>query len=444
MKKEYVAIVAVVVVVIAIAAAYVVSLPPAPTTTTTTPTTTTTTTPTVTTPTVTTPKIEKVRIGLVEPMSGWASVFGIEAANGVRIAVQHINDSGGIKSLGGAKIELVEEDAGETVDKTKSAAERMAGVYKVPIVFGAYISKQTLAMCEVLDGKAIVMIDGLSDYITEQGFTTVFRATSPASYFGRGAVAGVLDWAEKKGVEIKTAAVLNEDSVFGRYVRIGMLEELMRRGVSVVYEKEYYYLITDVSSIMTELQSAKPDAVFHCPYFNDALLFARAVHELGSPAKIWAGGGACGWVDSPSIREGGAAVEYFTNSYVYNPRKNTTWNQKFVADFRALTGEDPADAAGEAYFSIWVIKEVLEEAGKRYPQDPLNVNHLVEILHTIEITSGPAIETYPGKVIAFDEKGDTKYPGIHVMQVQNGKSVTVWPFDVADGDMIIPRPDFSG
>ncbi|MBC7219696.1 MAG: ABC transporter substrate-binding protein, partial [Hadesarchaea archaeon] len=105
MKKEYVTIVAVVIVVIAIASAYVISMPP--------PTTTPPTTPT-------TPKIEKVTIGLVEPMSGWASVFGIEAANGVRIAVQHINDSGGIQSLGGAKIELVEEDAGESVDKTKS------------------------------------------------------------------------------------------------------------------------------------------------------------------------------------------------------------------------------------------------------------------------------------------------------------------------------------
>lgn len=392
------------------------------------------------------PKIEKIKIGIIEPLTGYDAVFGTEAVDAYKLAVKHINEEGGIISLGGAKLELVIEDDEDTTEGARLAAERMAEVHKVPIVAGAYISRHTLSMADVLRGKAILVADALSDYITSGEFKYVFRPAASSSKMGEAAVEAAIDIQKKMDPDhpIETAAVLNEDSVFGRYVRIGFERALYDAGISVVYIEEYRWDITDVGPLMTAIHAVEPDVVFICPYFSDALLWAKAIDERGPGAKFWFGAGECGFADASSIKEGGEAVEFLTNSYNLNPAKDTPWNIKFLSDFEEEYGYKPAGPAGCAYPGMWTIKEILEEVGRRYPDDPLNIDHLREIFLDIEITEGPAVETYSGDIMSFDELGNSEHPSPAVWQVIEGKSYVVWPFEWAERDPIYPRPDWGG
>jgi hypothetical protein len=71
---------------------------------------------------------------------------------GAETAIDEINAAGGIKTLGGAKLELVAIDAGDSAEKAKNAAQRL--VAQEPDVvdgMGAWLSTFTLAVTEVTE-----------------------------------------------------------------------------------------------------------------------------------------------------------------------------------------------------------------------------------------------------------------------------------------------------
>ena len=68
---------------------------------------------------------EDVKIALVAPLSGRWARQGQLKKMGAEMAIEEINAQGGIKALGGAKIVLREADAGDSVEKAVSAAQRV-------------------------------------------------------------------------------------------------------------------------------------------------------------------------------------------------------------------------------------------------------------------------------------------------------------------------------
>ena len=68
-----------------------------------------------------------VKIGTVIPLSGPFASIGQNIKAGAEMAIEDINAAGGIKSLGGAKLELVAADAEESVEKAKKRCAAAAG-----------------------------------------------------------------------------------------------------------------------------------------------------------------------------------------------------------------------------------------------------------------------------------------------------------------------------
>ncbi|RLG86577.1 MAG: hypothetical protein DRO15_05965 [Thermoprotei archaeon] len=428
-KYSYIiAIIIVVIVAIAGIAYYLTTLPP-------------------TTPTPTKPAIKEVVIGLVEPLTGKHAVFGLEAKQAAELAIKHINELGGIKSLGGAKLKLVTEDSGESPETGKLAAERLISKEHPVIILGAYISRITAGVAEVTEReKVILVMDALVDKLTEQGWKYVFRAAPKASQHGASAIEFIMDMAKKKGVEVKTVVVMNEDSIFGAYVAHGAIMKAKEYGLTILDHIEYPYDIADATPLVSRLIDLKPDVVVSVPYFHDAILIAKTVKELGFKPMFIAGAGGCGYTDPDSIKAAGAAVEYYTNTYSYNPARPTDWNKKFVNDFKAAFGKIPTEAGGIAYYSMWVIKEALEKAGEMFPEDPLNPDNLREAFLALDLTdeNSPAAQTYPTGHIKFAPNGDNLYAGTAIIQVINGEPHVVWPDPEPGIEPVFPRPEWSG
>jgi len=78
-----------------------------------------------------------IKIGTVVPLSGpWASI-GQNIKAGADFAIDEINAAGGIKALGGAKLELVAADAEDSVEKAKmqrSVYWRKSPIWSVALV----------------------------------------------------------------------------------------------------------------------------------------------------------------------------------------------------------------------------------------------------------------------------------------------------------------------
>ena len=67
----------------------------------------------------------EVKIAMMVPLSGPWARSGLLEQMGARMAVDDVNNAGGIKALGGAKLKLIEFDAGDSAEKAKDAAQRM-------------------------------------------------------------------------------------------------------------------------------------------------------------------------------------------------------------------------------------------------------------------------------------------------------------------------------
>jgi branched-chain amino acid transport system substrate-binding protein len=124
----------------------------------------------------------EVKIALVVPLSGPWARQGILEQMGAELAIEDVNNSGGIKALGGAKLKLVLYDTGDTAEKAKNAAQRL--VAQEPDVvggIGCWLSSFTLAVTEVTERAELPWLTlSYSDLITGRGFKYIFQ-TSPTA-----------------------------------------------------------------------------------------------------------------------------------------------------------------------------------------------------------------------------------------------------------------------
>jgi branched-chain amino acid transport system substrate-binding protein len=387
---------------------------------------------------------DEIVVGVVQPLTGSFAVFGQEGKLGAELAVKHINEAGGIKSLGGKKLRIAVEDAGEKPDSAKLATESMISKNHPVAILGLYISRFVMAASEVTDREKVILIaDALVPQVTQMGRQYLFRPGPTAKDHGALAYHFVRDLAKANNVEVKSMAVLNEDSANGRANTLGATEAALQDKFPVVTTLEYPYDITDATQIVQQLSKSGADFVIHTPYFNDAIVFGKAFKETGQWPMFLAGAGACGYVDPESIKALGEAAEGVSMTFSYNPAKNTPQNKKFVEDYKRLKGYIPTEGAGMNYYGAMVLYEALEYAGKNFPNDPLNPDNLRQAFLALDLKTGPAAETYPSPEIKFGPTGDNQFPGVVVLQVQKGEPKVVYPEAEAESKPIWPNPHFK-
>src|SRR5580698_8689296 len=125
---------------------------------------------------------KEVEIAMLVPLSGPWARQGILEKMGAELAIEDVNNAGGIKALGGAKLKLVELDTQDSAEKAKDAAQRMIAQYPNLVGgFGCWLSTFTLAVTEVTERAELPWLTlSYSDAITDRGFKYVFQ-TSPTA-----------------------------------------------------------------------------------------------------------------------------------------------------------------------------------------------------------------------------------------------------------------------
>src|ERR1700722_4383589 len=92
-----------------------------------------------------------IRVGVINSMSGSLAAYAQEGKPAFEYVIKKINAEGGIKSKGGAKIELVQADDTSQPARTAAEARRLITEEKVQLLTGTILSAQMLALTPVLD-----------------------------------------------------------------------------------------------------------------------------------------------------------------------------------------------------------------------------------------------------------------------------------------------------
>jgi branched-chain amino acid transport system substrate-binding protein len=127
-----------------------------------------------------------VNIGVIQPLSGTNAQFGINCRNGIEFVADAINATGGIKALGGAKINLVVSDATSNPSTASTVAEQMINQNELTAILGAFASALTLPVSEVAARADIPFLTmSFADEITGRGLESVFQVVAKASVIGK-------------------------------------------------------------------------------------------------------------------------------------------------------------------------------------------------------------------------------------------------------------------
>lgn len=342
---------------------------------------------------------EPIKIGLITPLTGPVSTYGISVRNSVVMGVDQINAQGGIK---GHPIHLIVLDDKGDATEAAQVARRLIDREKVSLIIGPVITPAVMAVAPICQAQGIPMITptGTGDLITTLG-DYIFRAAYKDSFQG-----SLMAQFAIESLGIKEAAIIydiaNDYSVG---LRAAFKETFQRLGGKIVTEESYSTGDTDFSAQLTSLSMRNLKALFIPDYYSAAGPILMQARQMGMDAVML---GVDGW-DSPELHllaggfeEGG----YIINHYSTEDQSPTT--QQYIKDYQATYGYTPDALAALGYDAILIVKEVLETVEFISAE---NIKHALGSVKNIEAATG---------TIDMDPEG-TPVKSAVVLQMKDGQ-----------------------
>ena len=368
---------------------------------------------------------EDVKIALVAPLSGRWARQGQLKKMGAEMAIEEINSQGGIKALGGAKIVLREADAGDSVEKAVSAAQRVLTREKISAGIGSWLSSFTLGVTEVAERLQVPWLSlSYADSITERGFKYTFQTSPVSSLQAEQALDLVTDLAKKNNRPIKKAAIVGDNTAATVFFFKPLREKLLAaKGIELVVDEVWTPPLADATAIAQKLRTTQPDIVFYgATNFPDSVQVLQKVKEFGVKSPIQ---GVGAWLVTPEYVStvGKETLDNIQTVVAAHPTKG---QDELVKKFVQRTKEpfmtqDPLCT----YSHVWLIKEAIEQARSADPKA------IRDALARIDISSGPAVAAFQPARVKFDERGRRVGATPLIVQWQGGEPFTVVPIAVA-------------
>lgn len=331
---------------------------------------------------------EKVKIGLIAPLTGDVKTFGESSKNAFLIAIEEYSKKG--KYM----IEpIIVDDKNDPTEGT-NAALKIITQNRVAAFVGPLTSKVALPVSEIANTNKVLMITGTATNpkVTvhdgkRKGY--VFRACYIDPFQGSVAATFAI-----KNLKAKNAAVLYD---VGNDYSKGLAEFFKKsfekgNGKIVAYES-YQKDDVDFSSLITKIATKKPDVIYIPDYYNKVALIAKQIREKGIKAPMLGGDG---W-DSPElIKIAGNAIvgSYFTNHY--SPDRKDPVTARFIQLYKAKHGVVPDALAALSYDATLLLLTALDNAKKI---DSTAIKNELEKIKNFKGSTG---------VINFDKNGDAQ------------------------------------
>ncbi|MEO6018950.1 MAG: ABC transporter substrate-binding protein [Knoellia sp.] len=370
-----------------------------------------------------------IKVASLHPLSGAAAADGQQMDNGAKLAVEAINAAGGIKSLDGAKLELVSADSQGKPEVGQSEAQRLIQEGVVGIV-GTYQSAVSANVATVAERNKVPFVIDVSsaDSILSQGYKYTFRVQPSASVIGQQGAQYLFDVSTAAGKPVKKVAFLHEQGPFGSGVRDAFTKKAGELGFEVGPAISYDAAsVSDLTTQITQVKASGADVLAVAGYYRDGVLVAKAVNSVKPPVNA-VYGVANGAFDLPQFtKEAGAAGEgYFDANY--HPDYTKEPMKELAALYKKQHNDDIRTGAVLAYDSVRVIADALERAKSSEP---------AKVREALTQTNFESLMAQSGP-IAFDEKGENKGAIPILMQVQKGVVNQTWPKDLAQAAPLYP------
>ena len=371
-----------------------------------------------------------IKIGLVHPVSGGLAYSGGQGRLGCQLAIDEINAAGGIKSMGGARLEAALGDSQSRPEVGVSEVERLhqEGVAAYVGCFSSAIALPATQAAAKYNTPFMIDV-GVSDNIVNRGLKNVFRL---APGFGKcvdDAIEGLGQVNKAAGGVAKKAVLVHEESEFGTGTAKLLAGKLPGIGIEVAEVIKHANPTRDFSNVALRIRSLRPDLVIMSNYQNEYVLLARTLHQqkvdLAAMFSVLGGG-----FNYKLVQEQPEVAQHMMDfNHWFNPRNPR------AADLRKRAADRGALFTFEVYCGYNSVKcyaDAVQRAGTADKE---------KVIAALEAS------TWADHFMPY---GATKFVN---GQNQGGKAVllqatrtdidVVWPNEFAAAKPVFPKPKFS-
>ncbi|HEY3052494.1 MAG TPA: ABC transporter substrate-binding protein [Thermoanaerobaculia bacterium] len=296
----------------------------------------------------------EIPIGVYLALTGPEASFGNASAQGIKLAAEEINASGGIL---GKRVRLIVEDDQGKAEEAASVVTKLITSNDVIAILGENSSNQSLAAAPICQANKVPMVSvsSTNPAVTKKG-DFIFRVCFTDPYQGKALATFVRDH-----LKVKTVGTLvdrkNDYSVgLAEFFR----KEFEANGGKVVAEQSYSGGDTEFRPQLVAVRTAKPEVLFLPGFYTEVGQIAIQARDLGINVPMVGGDG---W-DSPTVIQiGGRAVEnsYFSDHYFMGDPRPIV--QRFVGEIRKRYGRDPEANAALGYDAMQIVAASIRKAG---------------------------------------------------------------------------------
>jgi len=304
-----------------------------------------------------TPAPKPIRLGAAVAETGRLSTPGEEVSRGYRLAVEMLNEKGGI---GGRKVQLVIRDDGSDADASVRLYQEMIASDSITAFLGPYSSGITEPVIGVTEAAGIPLVASAAAapvIWANRGRQWSVQVTNPAPTYLEGSV----ELAAQSGA--RTVALVWEDTAFPTAVAQGIRDAAQTRGLDIVMEQAYALGSADHEALAAMARDAGADLFIGGGYSEDAIAFARAVAAVEFRPLLTSLLLASG---ETFINEVGAVGRCVISNAAWDPTIRTegyiATNEMFVRRYEAAYNRMPDYQAAAGFGAVELLAEGINRA----------------------------------------------------------------------------------
>lgn len=342
---------------------------------------------------------ESITIGAILPLTGDIAEYGERCKKGIDLAVEEINNQGGIN---GRILEIIYEDSKGVAKEGIATAQKLINTNKVKGIIGAVASSVTLAIEPVATQNEVILISPASSSPKLTGISPFFFRTWPSDVLE----AEVLADFAFKNLDVRSVAIMHVNNDYGIGLKDEFSKTFTKLGGKVLLTEGYPQDNKEFRSILTKVKNKKPQAIYLAGYHKEMAFTTKQIREMKIKIQIL---GDATYGTEELLTIAGEAVEgaiYATPTY--EPQKGSKTMLEFADSFKQKYGKEPSIFEANAYDAMKILSSAIKSVG----YDGKRLSDYISKLKNYDGTSGS---------ITF-EKGDVR-KAIAIKTVKGGKFV---------------------
>lgn len=296
---------------------------------------------------------DAVYIGGIGPVTGDAAIYGTAVQNGAQIAVDEINEAGGIN---GHQIEYNFQDDQGDPEKAANAYNTLKD-WGMQVLMGTVTTGPCVSVADLTAADNMFQITPSAsstdviknDNVFQVCFTDPAQGTKSAQYIGENNLAK------------KVAIIYNSSDIYSSGIEAKFVEEAANQNFEVVAEEAFTAdSKTDFSTQLQKAKDAEADLVFLPIYYTEASIILTQADSMGYAPTFFGCDGMDGILGVKNFDTSLAEGLMLLTPFAADSKDEKTAN--FVSKYEEKYKDTPNQFAADAYDAIYAIKAALEEA----------------------------------------------------------------------------------